>query len=293
LPDRAAIVAASLLCLCTLFAASLWPPAVVEARVAPLLVALGRAWYFFSSMMLGAAPFLASGALTAAAANRIASRPWGIRLPSWCVAVCAAVLAGCDCSLNALAPALRAAPPALSGFALVWGACCNPLALAATAAVLGPHMLACRVLAGLIASVMTALLWSRSPHACASHGRGGDTGVVGAFARAAAVGTRTFAIAAGVSALVLTFAGNGPHGRSMLLATIAGALLSPCSSADALLARVLFSLPAAQLAFIVAAQCLDTRQLFTIYRTFGAGPAVRTALGAVLGLCVGSALVGT
>jgi len=57
-----------------------------------------------------------------------------------------------------------------------------------------------------------------------------------------------------------------------------------------MLARALFSRPAAQLDFMIAAQCLDTRQLVAVYRTFGAGPAVRTALAAVFGLLAGSAL---
>jgi len=53
--------------------------------------------------------------------------------------------------------------------------------------------------------------------------------------------------------------------------------MSPCSSADALLARALFTQPKCELAFVIAAQCLDVRQALVLVRAVGA----RRAFGAL------------
>jgi hypothetical protein len=66
---------------------------------------------------------------------------------------------------------------------------------------------------------------------------------------------------------------------------LAGALLSPCSTADAVIARVLVHDRGAQAAFVVAAQCIDVRLLALFARRFG--PA-RTVLAAFAG-CAGCA----
>jgi len=61
-------------------------------------------------------------------------------------------------------------------------------------------------------------------------------------------------------------------------AALFGALLSPCSTADPLLAAALIRDPRAQLAFMLAAQCLDVRQMLLIRRHFGV---VRMAAAAI------------
>jgi len=48
-----------------------------------------------------------------------------------------------------------------------------------------------------------------------------------------------------------------------------GALLSPCSTSDPLLALALMRDAHAQLAFMIAAQCLDVRQMLMLLRHFG------------------------
>ena len=52
-------------------------------------------------------------------------------------------------------------------------------------------------------------------------------------------------------------------------AALLGALLSPCSTADPLLAAAILRDARAQLAFMLAAQCLDVRQMLLMLRHFG------------------------
>jgi uncharacterized membrane protein YraQ (UPF0718 family) len=80
-------------------------------------------------------------------------------------------------------------------------------------------------------------------------------------------------------------------GHSPVAALLIASVLSPCSTSDALFARALFSEPKSQLAFVVAAQCLDLRQWFLLRRVFGlrrAGLAFACSVGA---LFLGAALV--
>ena len=61
-------------------------------------------------------------------------------------------------------------------------------------------------------------------------------------------------------------------------AAVFGALLSPCSTADPLLAAAVLRDPRAQLAFMLASQCLDVRQMSLLRRHFGVA---RMAIAAV------------
>lgn len=148
-------------------------------------------------------------------------------------------------------------------------------------------MLEARVAAGLVAAALTAALWSgentleRCADACKQD-------FPSDFVRCAGAGLGSFVPAACVAALCLVFA---PSTRMQLaaapFAAFAGALLSPCSTADALLASVFFRAPSAQIAFIVSAQCLDVRALSLLVRTFGAGRALRAAAAATIACAAG------
>ena len=151
-------------------------------------------------------------------------------------------------------------------------------------------MLLYRVVSGAIAAALTAAVWSRMPR---SH----DFGACAephsfwrSFVDLGGNGVGSFAIAAGISTVFLAFFARSVHAMGPVAAGVVGALLSPCSSADALLARVLFREPGTQLVFIIAAQCLDIRQISLLYKSFGATYAAG-AFGAALVACfVGHAL---
>jgi len=271
----------AVLVLVGLIAAASFPPAIVVPHAVAIATALARAWFYFCSMMVGAAPFLAAGALAASVAVRMR-----VALPLF-----ALLFPGCDCSMNAYAPSLPHARPGLSAVAIVWGSCCNPLALYTTAAVLGPRMLLYRVIAGAIATALTAAAWSKIP----APAHAGTCAQPHNFSRSlvdlAGRGVTSFAIAAGVSAVFLALRTHSMHGLGPSAAALLGAVLSPCSSADALLARALFAEPGTQLVFVIAAQCLDVRQLIVVYRSFGATRAAGACCAAIVACCIGRALV--
>jgi uncharacterized membrane protein YraQ (UPF0718 family) len=173
----------------------------------------------------------------------------------------------------------------------VWGSCCNPLALYSTAAILGPHMLLYRMISGAIAAALTAVAWSRV--AAPFHARtcGQPQSASRAIVDLAGHGVSSFAIAAGVSALFLTLHPKSVHAVGPVAAALVGAALSPCSSADALLARVLFTQPSSQLVFVIAAQCLDVRQISLVYRVFGATHAAGSCFAAIIACYIGGVLV--
>jgi len=238
-------------------------------------------------MLLAAAPFVACGAAGAATLTTITRRNTrSRRVRLWTMPLFALLFPGCDCSMNAYAPSLRAMPSWLAAYAIVWASCCNPLALVTTATVLGPHMLYSRLVAGAIAATLTALAWSRlpaarSPHECE------PSGFLDSFVALAGTGIASFAVAAALSAACLAFHPDVARGSGAFGAAVAGALLSPCSSADAVLARVLFERPGAQLAFMIAAQCCDIRQLWLLGRCFGVAHAVRASCAALLACTMG------
>jgi uncharacterized membrane protein YraQ (UPF0718 family) len=93
-----------------------------------------------------------------------------------------------------------------------------------------------------------------------------------AYAATAAVAIKALAPAA-------LFAHLAPAGAALL-----GALLSPCSTADPLMAAAFIRDAKAQLAFMLAAQCLDVRQLLLVLRHFGISRMV-TAAACSAGAC--------
>ena len=233
-----------------------------------VLETLSRCWYFFCSMLVGAAPFLTSGAFGAAIAESSARRRPDARSPWIAILAGCVLLPVCDCCMNAAASALRAAPKALAAFALVWGSCCNPAALWCTALVLGWRMMVYRVVSGLVLAVVTALLWTKlpdTPRARASE----RMGLTDTFVRSTVGALSSFALAAAVGSVAEVYLPVATHAATPLFATVAGTLLSPCSSADAVLARTMFTGTHAQLAFILASQCADYRQIALVRRWFG------------------------
>ncbi len=287
---RALVVPAAL---CASLLAAVIPPASALPRLHSVLTELSRTWSYFCSMLLGAAPFLTCGALGAATLGSLTSGNGStLRAGRWALPLFALIFPGCDCSMNAYARSLRGAPPWLAACAVVWGSCCNPLALVTTQAILGPRMLCCRMVAGAVAAALTALLWMRLPAASSAHACERRGGFLDLFSRLAAGGVTSFAVAASLAATWLAIAPGTTLGRQPLAAGLMGALLSPCSSADAVLARVMFERPASQLAFMIAAQCIDVRQVALVAHTFGPAHAARASFAAVVACAVGCLLAG-
>ena len=264
--------------------------------------ALPRVWTYAWSIVLEAVPYLLAGALAGVAAARL-------RAAAPLVAV---LMPACDCAMNAFASSMRAAPRQLAGFALVWGACCGPIALATTYSALGLRMVAVRVAAGLLAALATAALWSiglrptvdmKSTATLAGLHPVDDARSTAPSYRWREIleetldlfahGVRSFwpAALAGAVAIV-AFSGSTRTHASASWAALIGAAVSPCSTADAILARALFPLPAAQAAFVVAAQCIDVRQLLLLRRHFGTLHATLAAVAAALGVCAAALLAG-
>ena len=241
--------------------------------------------------MLTSIPFVTAGVLIAFAAD-CAPRA-GV------AGVVAAAIAAplCDCAVTGFAPALRRMPQAAAGFVLVWSAAAGPAALIATNAALGPRLCAARIAGALASAVFTALLWRLAAHTADGTN---DTNVDArtcSRVEAAPLHERfrssmTVLAASACAAVVVPAAVPGAmHALSSpLAAALAGSLLSPCSTADAVLARVLIHDRAAQAAFITAAQCVDLRLLLTLRRVFGTS---RMLLAGVAGCggCVVAALV--
>ena len=253
-------------------------------NVSSALAAAYRVSYYAASIVLAAAPFVLAGALASFAVLRL-------RLRGTIALLAAALAPGCDCSMNGFAPALTRSPAPLAGAALVFGAACNPLALATTAAVLGIHLTAARA-AGAAAAAGTLWFlwrwWGREPEARDVHAScADDSRMVTHLER----GLRSLVPAALVGALLAAlFAGRLPAHASAPIAAMIGAALSPCSSADPVLASVLGREAPTQAAFMIASQCLDVRLLALLHRHFGPR---RTLLAAIAGTCgcVAGALV--
>jgi uncharacterized membrane protein YraQ (UPF0718 family) len=172
--------------------------------------------------------------------------------------------------MNGFARALRRCPPPLAGFALTWGAACNPIALVATATVLGRHVLAARVAGALAASLAVAALWA----IIASRTTPEETRAVchahDGLAAHVATAVRLLLPAAILASVALVLLPRMIHTHATpLLSAAIGALLSPCSTADAILAKVIGSSAPAQAAFVIASQSLDARQFFLLRRHSG------------------------
>jgi uncharacterized membrane protein YraQ (UPF0718 family) len=237
-------------------------PSSTIAHGNAIAATLGSIALDFACIVLAAMPFVVAGALSAAALKRFKGRSM------WCAAV-VAFATGCDCSLNGMAPALRRLRPSTACIILTLAAACNPVALAATWAIFGWRRTVIRVIAALLTAALAAPAWrflvARSPHAgqCCSLER------LGALDHALH-GLRGIATGAFAAALLLAVRPQALHRISSVpAAMIAGALLSPCSSSDAVLAAALLHDGSSQSAFMLAAQCADVRQLSLLRRCFG------------------------
>ena len=259
-----------------IFAAALTPDDVMS-HVGGAFATLWRICVYAVSIVLEAAPFVLAGSVAAMIAQRFAVG--AIAAP-----VLTAFAPGCDCAMNGFAAALRRCGPAVAGMALTWGAVCNPIALIATATILGGHVLVARLIGGGVAAAVLGLLWRtiRSAEKTDRHAHPPDPDIASHLED----GLRLLLPAAflGSAALVLAPSALRAH-DSPLLAALAGALLSPCSTADPVLAKVLAASVSSQAAFVVASQCADVRQLALLWRHFGSRRAVLAAAAGAAG-CV-------
>ncbi len=280
--------AVALTLLAVLIVAARQPPVAIDRWTAIATLDCKRFVFYWSSMLLGASPFLVAGAIAATVAARLEARSVFSRWQRLVTTAFALLFPGCDCSMNAYAGALRGRHPAIVACALVWGSCCNPVALVCTARILGTHLLGLRMIVGLAIALLTAVSWSfcknardeticHTQHAWWEQFVGYTGDGLSSFARAAAVSCLILVTAPRLLAVL-----HGP-----LMAAVAGALISPCSSADALLAAILFRSRPEQLVFVIAAQCLDIRQLVLFTRLYGAANAMRASAAALVGCTIG------
>ncbi|HXW51567.1 MAG TPA: hypothetical protein VEJ41_06210 [Candidatus Acidoferrales bacterium] len=253
--------------------AAMLPPALAMPHFVALAAFARRAWGYWCSMLLGATPFLTMGALLSALLAGRGSRANGLWLAA--SSVCLPV---CDCTIASYTGVLSRISPALASCTLTLGACCNPLALFVTWIALGPRLTWARAACGLAIALCTALAWRLIP-GCSAMSRSSPehAGLAERFACAIAQGYSAFALAAVAASLAIALHAARVIGHSAFAAAALGALMSPCSSADALLARALFTQPKCELAFVIAAQCLDVRQALVLVRAVGA----RRAFGAL------------
>ena len=249
----------------------------------------------WASIVLAALPYVVFGAFAASLSRRLIDRD--PHKSHGAVALIAILNPGCDCALSGFARALVRAQPALAGFALTFAAAASPVSLAVTYAAFGMHMAIARAAGALLAAALTSTTWSVLGRSAIADSVGPTDMVVGraslaqktadhkdrhykkwvgdarptttaddlaaalsgvAYAATAAVAIKLFVPAA-------FFAHVAPAGAAIL-----GALLSPCSTADPLMAAAFIPDTHAQLAFMLAAQCLDVRQLLLLLRNFGA-----------------------
>jgi hypothetical protein len=230
---------------------ALCSPAMLAPHVAAACDAAYRIFVYAVSIVLEAGPFVLAGAFAAAWVSRVAHG-------SAVAAFAAALTPGCDCSMNGFARALT------------WGAACNPIALLATATVLGRHVLAARMAGALAASLAVAALWAMIAARTAPDEPLELCHANDALPAHVATAVRLLLPAAILASLALVLLPDIVHARAMpLLSAAIGALLSPCSTADAILAKVIGAGAPAQAAFVIASQSLDARQFFLLRRHYG------------------------
>lgn len=253
---------------CVVLAAALRSPEGVCSMFQDAVArsSLGAVWW--ASIMLASTPYVVAGALAAALTGFLS------RLGGYSVALAAMLSPGCDCSLTGFASALRRSPPGIAGFAIAWGAVAGPSALIATRAAGGDRLLEARVAGAFVTAALTALSWSIARQ---GHGSRRDNVLeCGAARESSSIVERVcaaffgLAACASATAALLVAAPGALSGlTNPFLAALVGSLLSPCSTADAVLACVLVHDRASQAAFVIAAQSIDVRQLSTIRRVFG------------------------
>ena len=260
----------------------------VHVRVDVERIGVIIAWW--TSIVLASLPFVTIGVICASIVERL-------RLSTRFFAVAAIIAPGCDCASAGYAPALVRASPGLAGFTLVWSAAAGPAALFATYNAFGSHLLAARLVGAFTAAGATAVLWlvdrrsigakatSPDPHHCeiAPHAQA-------PLCDRIASASGALVLSASLATIALVF-GGGAALSTPLGAAVAGALLSPCSTSDSVIARVLTHHAQSQIAFVLASQTIDVRQLATFARTFGARRAALAALAGAAGCVVGALCV--
>jgi len=268
-PSRARVLlglAGALCCACFIP-----PPGIVSH--------LSSAIADWASIVLAALPYVVVGAFAAALSRRLIRRPIGGT--QFLVALFAVLNPGCDCALNGFACALARARPAVAVFALTFAAAASPASLMITFAAFGARMTLARAGGAFIAAALTAVAWSFTsvvPTFMVGHASVVPTFMVGHAVEqhdpdelgdlAAALRGIACAAGAAIAAKVIVPAAFLAH-MPPPAAALFGALLSPCSTADPLLAAALLRDLRAQLVFMLAAQCLDVRQMLLVHRHFG------------------------
>jgi len=271
-------------------AASLISPAAATAVIpSSLLPGVYRTSVYACSIAIGALPYVSAGAAAAVAIEAVAQR-WRIRHARAAAVAFALLFPGCDCAMSSFAACLRLLPPGLAGACIIWSGCCNPIALVCTAAVLGPRMLVVRMCAGVIAAVLSAVASSTVAPGSHCSGNTSHTGLAHRFVVNAAGALWSLCAVACMSALLLVYRPHALANATPAAAAIFGSLLSPCSTADAVLAGAFFREPRAQIAFIFASQALDFRQLSLMYRTFGSAVMARSAAAGLAALAAACAM---
>jgi uncharacterized membrane protein YraQ (UPF0718 family) len=240
----------------------------------------------WSSIVLAALPYIVIGAVAAGVTRRLFRRRTS---RSQIVAALFAVFnPGCDCALNGFAGALARARPALAGFALTFAASASPVSLVVTYAAFGARMAIVRAGGALLAAALTALAWSKVHgvvgHASHAHGQP-MVALLHLDDLAAALRGIALAACAAIAAKALIPSSILAH-LHPTAAALFGALLSPCSTADPLLAAALLRDPHAQLVFMLAAQCLDVRQMLLLHRHFGVAKMAAAAVCAATACAV-------
>jgi len=241
---------------------------------------------YSASIVLEAAPYILVGALVAALTTRFTTTPIAPALASM-------IAPGCDCSMNAYARLIARAPAPLAAFSMIWSAACNPIALFATHAILGTALLKARIAGTLVAAGLTSLGWGlvsrsrRDERDCRPEHARDPRSAASLFGS----GLLSLALAAALSGIALVAIPHALRAQvSPLSAAALGAIISPCSTADAVLARVLAPTSAAQAAFVLAAQTLDVRQLTLLARTFGVARAAIAAAASIVGAAMAVAV---
>lgn len=236
----------------------------------------------WTSVVVAALPYVASGVLAALILHllRVRERAHG----RFAIAVLAVCNPGCDCALNGYVDALACGSAPLAGFVLTFAAMASPAALAVTFAALGPHMAVIRALGATLAAALTAAAWRIVPArralrraACAAPFDATQqlaSALVGVICAAAVA-------AAGKQLLPPQFFSH----ISGLSIAVTAAVLSPCSTADPLMAATLLRSAHDQAAFILAAQGASVRQMALLARGFGTGRAIAAVASCAIACC--------
>ncbi|HET9341677.1 MAG TPA: hypothetical protein VFO25_02020 [Candidatus Eremiobacteraceae bacterium] len=247
---------------------------------------IGTALAWWSSIVLASLPYVTLGALFATIQELLSQRWRRIMV------IAALVAPGCDCASAGYASAFAREAPAIAGFVLVWSCAAGPAALLGTYSALGEHLLFARLAGAFIAAALTAVMWrldirgARAEDRDAKHSRHDAASEVACGRIASAL--VALAVSASIATVGLMVFGHNAVLSTPVIAAAGGALMSPCSTADAVIARVLVHRSPSQIAFVLAAQTIDIRQLVTLARVFGPRRCALAALAGAAGCAVGA-----